>query len=84
MRLSELIGREIVDMRNGEKIGQLSRADLCINVETGKIEQVILPINHSVFSIGKKIQEYTITWDSIQKIGQDLILVHLPNDPKTE
>lgn len=84
MRLSELVGREIVDMTNGEKIGQLGRADLCINMDTGKIEQVILPVNHSFLSFGKQQKEYTLTWESIQKIGQDLILVHLQGDPETD
>jgi YlmC/YmxH family sporulation protein len=84
MRLSELVGREIVDMKNGEKIGQLGRADLCINIDTGKIEQVIFPVNRSLLSFGKQRQEYTLTWNSIRKIGQDLILVHLQGDPKTD
>lgn len=79
MRLSELMGRELVDVRNGEKIGQLAKADLLINRDTGQIEQLILPGSSWTFS--KKTEEQNIPWKAIQKIGTDMILIELPRYP---
>lgn len=82
MRLSELIGRELINLSNGEKIGQLARADLCIDEQTGKILNLILPGDQSLFSFGKKNQEQSVSWESIMKIGTDMILIDFQKEIK--
>ncbi|GAX90580.1 YlmC/YmxH family sporulation protein [Effusibacillus lacus] len=75
MRLSELVGRMLVDVHNGEKIGTLGHADLWIDTETGKIGYLVLPGNSGLFSFGRKNEEQTVSWDAVQKIGTDMILI---------
>lgn len=77
MRLSELAGRELVDMQNGEKIGQLGHADLWIDVETGKIVHLILPAGTGLLGFAKKQEEQSVPWSAIRKVGADMILIEL-------
>ncbi|MFC4768842.1 YlmC/YmxH family sporulation protein [Effusibacillus consociatus] len=84
MRLSELAGRELVDMENGEKIGQLGHADLWIDAKTGRIGYLILPADTRFFSFGKKHEEQSVPWESIHKIGTDTILLDLKRGKFTE
>lgn len=75
MRLSELAGRELVDMQNGEKMGQLGYADLWIDTETGKIGSLILPGQRRLLSLGKQGGEQSVPWKAVRKIGPDTILI---------
>ncbi|WP_018132505.1 YlmC/YmxH family sporulation protein [Effusibacillus pohliae] len=77
MRLSELAGRELIDLHNGQKIGQLHDADLWIDTETGKIGYLILPENVRRFGFGKKQDEQSVPWEAVRKIGADMILLDL-------
>ncbi|MGE5704269.1 MAG: YlmC/YmxH family sporulation protein [Clostridia bacterium] len=74
MRLSELSGKEIVDMNNGERMGIVGNSDLEINPVTGEIQSIILP-NTSFWGFGKRKNEVVIPWKSIYKIGPDMMIV---------
>lgn len=43
MRLSELSGKEIIDLDHGERMGMLGGSDLLIDETTGSIESIIFP-----------------------------------------
>lgn len=78
MRLSELGGKEIVDMNNGEKMGSIGNSDLEINPATGEIQSILLPIS-SFWSFSKKKTEIVIPWKSVYKIGPDMVIVSVSN-----
>ena len=73
-RASQFGKREIINLTDGERMGYV--CDLEIDEETGKINALIVPSKEkiSVFSKGQKI---VIPWQSIKKIGDDIILVTL-------
>lgn len=77
MRLSELSGKEIVDMNNGEKMGSVSSSDLEINPATGEIQSILLPMSASFWRFSKKRTDLVIPWKSIYKIGPDMIIVSM-------
>lgn len=74
MRYNEISGKEIVDITHGTRLGILGQIDLEINKETGKIESFIIP-SYKWFGLMKEETETKIYWDSIIKIGKDMILV---------
>ncbi|WP_281868741.1 YlmC/YmxH family sporulation protein [Brevibacillus parabrevis] len=76
MRLSELGGKEIIGLDNGEKMGVISDSDLVIQPESGAIQSIILP-GSSFFGFGKKREDLVIPWSSIVKIGPDMVIVSL-------
>jgi YlmC/YmxH family sporulation protein len=76
MRLSEFSGKEIIGLDNGERLGVISDSDLEINAATGEITSIILP-GTSFFGFGKRRDDVVIPWNSIIKIGPDMIIVQL-------
>lgn len=73
MRLSELQQKEIVNISNGKRIGMI--VDVGVD-EKGYINTLILEEK-----IRRKFnrEEYTISWNQIVKIGDDIILVDTRN-----
>ncbi len=77
MKISELSAKDIVNMENGKRLGQLN--DLEINLDTGKIEALIIGHGGKVMSFfQQKDGEVVIPWKNIIKIGSDVILVEVP------
>lgn len=83
MRFSEFSEKEIIDLDNGERMGVLGQSDLVIHPETGQIECIVLS-GSSFFGFGKKKQDVIIPWNSIRKIGPDMIIVELKERGKAE
>jgi YlmC/YmxH family sporulation protein len=73
MRLSELAGKELIDVRSGTRIGLLGGADLYIDEASGAIHSIV--ITQGGFSFGKKKEQSIIPWAAIHKIGPDMILL---------
>jgi YlmC/YmxH family sporulation protein len=77
MRLSELSGKEIVDVKRAERLGVLGQTDLEINEQTGQITTLIIP---SLKGLRKQGQEIRVPWQHIQKIGTDMIILDIPDE----
>lgn len=71
MRLSELQHKDIVDL-NGRKIGNIIDVKLDLD---GRLVSLIVETSKSIFRFTTKDNEQEITWDKIEKIGTDVILV---------
>ncbi len=67
MRLSELGGKEIVDVKKAERLGVLGQTDLII--PTGKW-----------FQFKKSGGEIRVPWKYIKKIGTDMIIIDFPDE----
>ncbi|GAF15155.1 hypothetical protein JCM19046_908 [Bacillus sp. JCM 19046] len=82
IKISELSAKDIVNMENGKRLGNLN--DLDIDLNTGKIEAIIIANNGKVMQLlgQRDAQETVIPWKNILKIGSDVILVELPNQYK--
>jgi YlmC/YmxH family sporulation protein len=76
MRLSDLGGKEIIGLDNGERIGVVGDADLEINPATGEITSIILP-GGNLFRFGKRREEIVIPWDAIVKVGPDMMIIQM-------
>lgn len=76
MRLSEISGKEIIGLDNGERLGVIGDSDLEIHSETGKINAIILP-GTSFFGLGKKREEMVIPWEAVVTIGEDMVIIHV-------
>lgn len=72
---STLKNKEIVNIRDGSAIGCI--CDLEVNPCTGQIMRLVLPGEGigGFFSAKKRI---FIPWDCVERIGDDVILVRLP------
>lgn len=71
MRLSDLQHKDIVDL-NGNRLGNI--IDVKLDTD-GKMVSLIIEPKKNMFRISSKGLESEITWDKIEKIGEDVILV---------
>lgn len=77
MRLSDLVGKEIVNIYDGARLGTIGESDLVIDAETGIIESIILPGKGNFFSVWLDKQQLIIPWQAVKKIGTEVIIVEL-------
>lgn len=75
MRLSDLQSKDIVNMNDGKKIGTIIDVSIsddglmnCLIIEKGKF-----------FSKFSNRDELEIKWNQVKKIGEDVILVSVPD-----
>ncbi|MFJ9385070.1 YlmC/YmxH family sporulation protein [Peribacillus sp. NPDC101481] len=73
MRLSELSGKEIVDVNRAERLGILGQTDLEID-ETGQITSLIIP-SVKWFGFLRNGSEIRVPWEHIKKIGADMVII---------
>ena len=76
-RTMDLRRKEVINVTDGKRMGFVSDVD--INLEEGRIDAIILPGPAKIFGIIGKDNEVTIPWESIKKIGEDIILVDMDN-----
>ena len=72
-RMYDLRQKEVINTNDGARYGFVS--DLEINVEEGKILNIIVPGPGRVLGVFGRDQEYRIPWSVINKIGEDIVLV---------
>ncbi|MBA2873941.1 YlmC/YmxH family sporulation protein [Anoxybacillus caldiproteolyticus] len=79
VRLSELSGKEIVDVRRAERLGVLGQTDLEINEQTGQIQALLIPTG-KWFGFRKEGNEIRVPWKYIKKVGADMIIIDFPDE----
>ena len=73
LRIYELRQKEIINIKDGTRFGFV--ADLEIDEKKGAVSKIIVPGPARVFGMFGRDAEYCIPWDSIQQVGDDIILV---------
>lgn len=77
MRLGELVGKEIVNINDGVRLGVVGESDLTVDTDTGQILSIMLPRRSGFFNFWVDKQQLVIPWESIRKIGSEVIIVEL-------
>lgn len=77
MMLSELGGKEIVNLNNGERLGIIADSDILVDEKTGKIITLLVPERKIQFRFFGESEGIEIPWQAIRKIGNDMIIVEL-------
>ncbi len=74
MRLSELQDKDVVNVVDGKKIGNI--IDIIINKD-GNMKSLIIEKSKFIVSMFTMKDEIEIEWSQIEKIGEDVILVKM-------
>ncbi|MDQ0217163.1 YlmC/YmxH family sporulation protein [Peribacillus cavernae] len=77
VKISEFQVKDIVNISDGKKLGNLS--DLEINISTGAIEAIIITNSGKLMGLFGKDEDIIIPWNKIKKIGADVIIVEYHN-----
>jgi len=75
MRLSQIGGKEIVNLNTGERLGIVAEADLVIDEATGNILKLLIPEERSQFSLFGERGFIEVPWENVRKIGNDMIII---------
>lgn len=82
MRVSDLRLLDVVNVKDGRRLGGIK--DLDLDLERGAVKGFIVPgpsKNWGLFGSGKA-EDYFIPWDRVKKIGVDVILVDVNDLPE--
>ena len=77
MMLSELGGKEIVNLNNGERLGVIADSDIIVDEKTGRIMTLLVPERKFQFKLFGESEDIEIPWHTIRKIGNDMIIIEL-------
>lgn len=74
-RTIDLKQKEVINISDGKRIGFIS--DVEIDLDSGKIDAIIIPSSGRLFGLIGKDNEFIVPWEKIRKIGEDIVLVDL-------
>lgn len=72
MLLKELQSKDVVNVSDGSKLGKIT--DIDIDFETGKVLELTISKYKYLFNF--KENNFKISWDKIEKIGGEVIIVN--------
>lgn len=75
-RAAQLRQKEVINVSDGMRFGYVT--DVELNFETGKIDALIVPAKgrfFGFFNLFAHEKEHIIPWESILKVGDDIILI---------
>ncbi|MGE7631180.1 YlmC/YmxH family sporulation protein [Bacillus paramycoides] len=75
IRISEFQMKDVVNVSDGKRLGNIGDIDIDIDIDTGKIRAVIIFKQARMLGLFGKEVEFVIPWEQIMKIGEDVILV---------
>ena len=65
--------KEVINICDGMKVGNIF--DLEIDVKSGRICSIIIPVGNKYFNFLCVNSVYVIPWEKIVRIGDDIILI---------
>jgi YlmC/YmxH family sporulation protein len=75
MKISEFQTKDIVNIVDGRKLGQIG--DLELDLRGGKIQNIVISNYSKFFGLVSGGPDLVIPWSNIVKIGADVVLVRL-------
>lgn len=75
IKISELQSKEVVNITDGRKLGQIH--DLELDLSEGIIKAIVVPEESRLFGLISGGREWVIPWPQIVKIGADVIFVRI-------
>ncbi|MCL6456780.1 MAG: YlmC/YmxH family sporulation protein [Gorillibacterium sp.] len=75
MKISDFQSKDVINIVDGKKLGQIS--DLELDLRQGRIEAIVVPNHSRFFNFFGGGTDVIIPWRNIVKIGMDVVLVRL-------
>lgn len=79
MRLSELTGKEVINLHDGAKIGMVNECELVFDPKSGEVKGMIVP-NKGFFNFLNDNHATHIPWEAIKRIGDEVIIVEISRE----
>jgi YlmC/YmxH family sporulation protein len=79
MKISDFQTKDVINIVDGRKLGQIS--DIELDLRGGRIKAIVVPSPGKFFGFFQGGTDIIIPWRAIVKIGADVVLVKL-DDPR--
>ncbi len=73
MKTSDFQTKEVINIIDGKRLGTIT--DIEIDIETGRLTAIVVPGEGKFFGLFGRSDDVVISWERINKIGTDVILV---------
>ena len=84
MRLTELVGKEIVNIFNGARLGVVADSDITFDAESGHVHAIIFPRRSNFLRLWMEQPLMEIPWSAVRKVGTEVIVVEVnQNAPRS-
>lgn len=84
MRLSQLLGKRIINIFDGDILGLVGDSDLLVDPETGAIQGFVIPWRGAAgggfpekMRLAGERRLLQIPWDKVCKVGSEVIVVDI-------
>ena len=77
-RIEDLRCREVINICDGVRLGYVD--DVLIDTSCGRVVAVVVPGPCRFFGLFGRSDDYVVPWESIVRIGSDLILVEVKGE----
>ena len=75
MKISDFQTKDVINIVDGKKLGQIS--DLELDLRQGRIDSIVVPNQTEFFGLFGGGTDVIIPWSNIVKIGADVVLVRI-------
>lgn len=79
MRISELSGKEVIDISNGVHLDTISGCDFYLD-DSGRILSLVLPRRSDVINFWSDRKQRVIPWEKVKRIGNEIMLIECDAD----
>lgn len=81
IRLSDLTGKNIVNLYDGTRLGVIYEPNISFDANTGHLKTLYLGGRNGFTGLWSEKNSLQIPWDSVHKIGQEVVIVDLGHSP---
>jgi len=82
IKTSELRTKPVIEIKDGRKLGNIN--DIEFDLSSGRVTGIVVPTAEKYWKFFSRGGSIVIPWESIMKIGADVILVNVkPTAPES-
>ena len=81
-RVTQMRSKEVINVNDGMRLGFIY--DMEFSTETGRVTGIVIPGRSKAFGLLGREDDYIIPWESIKRIGDDIIIVDVKGSYRRE
>lgn len=74
-RLTRLREKELINLRDGTRVGTVSDMELGLDGRTGRVVCIVVPKSRRWWNLWRRSREVCVPWHKVRKISGELIII---------
>lgn len=84
MRLSELVGKEVINLTDAARLGVVKSAQALIDTEAGRVEAILVPYSYPGTLWRHQQRLLAVPWRALRRLGKEIVIVEVKTPGKEE